>query len=123
MNKYTLELESQGDNSSITVRENGIWQNIFFGTDLEELMQKAKDRVDQLKASESYEEIVYKDDERKITYKTRGLEKWLLLEIGDKLEVRSIVNYEGKEFSTFTESFNELKNFQLVDKTKTIIEL
>lgn len=123
MNKYTIEMESQGDNHSVVLRENGIWQNMFFGTDLEELIQKAKDRVEQLKAWEIYEEVVYLDHERKITYKIRGLEKWLLLEIGDKLEVRSIVNYEGKEFSTFTESLNELKNFQLVEKTKTIIEL
>lgn len=127
MNKYTLELESQGDKSSVTLRENGYFVELFIGINPDELIEKAKERAEQLKATVPYEEIVFLYHERKITYKTRGLEKFLILEIGSgwdtKLEVRSIVSHEGKVFSTFTDALNELKNFQLVEKTKTIIEL
>ena len=88
-NKYTIELSSQGGHKFMDIQENGYRDVSFIVRDYERDLEKAKRRIEWLKANEQTTKDIYESGNRKIQLNKRGDHAYIVL----------VEDYEIKTFN------------------------
>lgn len=128
MNKYTIELEVQGNLQIIRVLRNGdICETIFEdcnndGKDYERLqraIEKGKKWIDFDKLPH-INEVIFESPTRTITKMTKGKMVWLWLQEGKNYATQCITNYEGKVYQSYESALFSIQA-KTFEKPKTIL--
>lgn len=125
MNKYKIELTSQGGEQFMQVSENGYFDVRFRVKDYQEAFEKAKKRIQWLKENPATVEVVYSDNNRTIKHNKRGDHEYIALWDSGDLQTFSIC-YVGEDLipsknRTYVEAIEEAMNYKFPSKSNQII--
>lgn len=125
MNKYKVELTSQGGEQFMQVSEDGYFDTRFRVKNYEEDFDKAKKRIEWLKENPATVEVVYSDDIRTIKHHKRGDHEYIALWESGDVQTFSIcyvredlIPYKHR---TYVEAIQEAMNYQFPSKSNQLI--
>lgn len=132
MNKYSLELEVQGNRQFIRVLRNGeVCESLNeeFRNDLSDkdrllkMIEEGKELIEWHK-SETIREVVFKSETRTITKISKGKMVWLWLDAnnGKDWSNEIILGFKGEERQSFESALNILMNKEFNTNKQIIYE-